>query len=190
MRLDGASLSLLHMADRNAYIGYLPQDVELFSGTVRDNIARLGEADDPAVIKAATAAGAHEMILALPKGYDTPIGENGLVLSGGQRQRIGLARALFGDPRLVVLDEPNSHLDAVGEQALIAAIRALRAAGVTLVMIAQRMGAVAQMDKILVLRQGAVENFGPREEVLGRLGLVAKPPAERAVPTAATEARP
>jgi PrtD family type I secretion system ABC transporter len=188
VRLDGASLSLLHVADRSAHIGYLPQDIELFSGTVRDNIARLGEADDAAVIRAATAAGAHEMVLSLPKGYDTPIGEGGHVLSGGQRQRIGLARALFGDPRLIVLDEPNAHLDAQGEQALIAAIRGLRQAGATVVLIAQRMGAVAQMDKILVLRQGAVENFGPREEVLGRLGLVAKPPAERAAPAA--EARP
>jgi ATP-binding cassette, subfamily C, bacterial len=112
------------------------------------------------------------------------------VLSGGQRQRIGLARALFGDPRLIVLDEPNAHLDALGEQALINAIRGLREAGVTVVLIAQRMGAVAQMDKILVLRQGAVENFGPREEVLGRLGLVSKPSAERAAPAVATEARP
>lgn len=177
VRLDDAEIGRRNVADRNLYVGYLPQDIELFNGTVRENIARLGEASDEAVVKAASFAGAHETILALSKGYETRIGDGGVALSGGQRQRIALARALFGDPRLVVLDEPNSNLDAPGEQALIASIGALKEAGVTIVMIAQRMGAVAQMDKILVLRQGAVENFGPREEVLGRLGPVGRPPS-------------
>jgi PrtD family type I secretion system ABC transporter len=169
VRLDGASITDWSPEDRLRYIGYLPQDVELFDGTVRENISRLGEASDGQLLAATQLAGAHELILGLPQGYDTRIGDGGVPLSGGQRQRIGLARAVFGDPRLVVLDEPNSNLDAPGEQALIAAIGELKKRKVTIIMIAQRMGAVALMDKVLILKNGTIEALGPREEVLGKL---------------------
>jgi len=171
VRLDGADVAGWETADRGRHIGYLPQTIELFAGSVRDNIARLGEAEDTAVVEAAQAAGAHDLILGLPQGYDTPIGEGGVPISGGQRQRIGLARAMFGNPRLVVLDEPNAHLDAPGEQALVEAVVRIKKSGATVVLIAQRAGVMAQMDKILVLRAGAVEAFGPRDEILGKLGL-------------------
>ncbi|MGE0253105.1 MAG: type I secretion system permease/ATPase [Alphaproteobacteria bacterium] len=171
VRLDGADVAGWDLADRGRHIGYLPQMIELFAGSVRDNIARLGEAEDAAVVEAARLAGAHDLILGLPQGYDTPIGDGGVPISGGQRQRIGLARAVFGNPRLVVLDEPNSHLDAAGEQALVEAVVGLKKAGATIVLIAQRAGVMAQMDKILLLRAGAVEAFGPRDEILAKLGL-------------------
>jgi len=172
VRLDGAGIGVWAPLDRADYVGYLPQDVELFNGTVRDNIARFKSleqgADDASVVAAASLAGAHETILGLPQGYGTLIGPAGLALSGGQRQRIGLARAVFGDPRLVVLDEPNASLDADGEAALQAALKALKERGVTVVCIAQRTELIVLADRILVLRQGAVDAFGTRDEVLGR----------------------
>jgi ATP-binding cassette subfamily C protein/ATP-binding cassette subfamily C protein EexD len=162
VRLDAAAMSGWAAEDRLRYVGYLPQDVELFNATVRDNIARFSDAADEAVIEAASLAGAHETILRLPQGYDTMLGPGGITLSGGQRQRIGLARALFGDPRLVILDEPNSSLDHDGEQALQAAFRALKERQATVVLVTQRLGITAEIDKLLVLRNGQVEAFGPR----------------------------
>ena len=169
VRLDGADLGVWPPADRGRHVGYLPQAVELFAGTVRENIARLGEAEDEAVVAAAERAGAHEAILGLPGGYDTPIGEGGVPVSGGERQRIALARAVFGAPALLVLDEPNAHLDADGEQALVEAVVRMREQGVTVVLIAQRAGVMAQVDKVLVLQAGVVAACGPREEVLAAL---------------------
>ena len=186
VRLDGAELTAWRDADRGRHVGYLPQAVELFAGTVRDNIARLGEAEDEAVVAAAERAGAHEVILGLPGGYDTPIGEGGVPISGGQRQRIALARAVFGEPSLLVLDEPNAHLDAEGEAALVAAVVGMREQGVTVVLIAQRPGVMAQVDKILVLQAGAVTAFGPREEVLAALRRPASLAGPKEVPPASS----
>ena len=167
VRLDGAALEQFTDAERGKRIGYLPQDLALFDATVADNIARLeGERDDAAVVLAAQRAGAHEMILRLPQGYDTPIGPQGAGLSGGQRQRIALARALYGDPAVVVLDEPNAHLDAQGEQALIAAIMDAKARGRTVVIMAHRPSAIAACDLLLMLQEGAVRSFGPKDQVL------------------------
>ena len=169
VRLDGADLRQWNRAQLGVHLGYLPQHVELFSGTVAQNIARMGSVDDARVIQAAQRAGVHELILRLPQGYDTPVGASGASLSGGQRQRIGLARALYGDPKLLVLDEPNSNLDAEGELALLDAIRTTKRAGCTVIVIAHRPSLVRDVDKVLVLREGRVEQFGPREEVLARL---------------------
>jgi ABC-type protease/lipase transport system fused ATPase/permease subunit len=169
VRLDGADIQVWLDADGAKHIGYLPQDIELFAGTVRDNIARLGDADPEQVIEAAKLVGLHETIMRLPRGYDTDIGEAGLKLSGGQRQRVGLARAIFGKPRLVILDEPNASLDYEGEEALVQAIGALKAQGTTVVVIAHRPSILGQADKLLVLRNGAIDAFGNRADVIAKL---------------------
>ena len=169
VRLDGADVTAWPDADRGRHVGYVPQSVELFRGTVRDNIARLGAASDEDVVAAAQLAGAHDIILGLPRGYDTPIGVGGVPISGGQRQRVALARAVFGNPALLVLDEANAHLDGDGELALAAAVQRLRERGCTVVLIAQRAGIMALADKVLILKAGAVEAFGPRDEILRTL---------------------
>lgn len=166
VRLDGADVAYWPREDLGPWMGYVPQDVELFDGSVAENIARLGEVDSEAVVAAARRANAHEMILTLPQGYDTPVGESGARLSPGQRQRIALARALYGDPRLVVLDEPNSNLDGAGEIALAQALSGLRAEGVTSVVITHRPSLIAHVDKILMLEGGRVQQFGPASEVM------------------------
>ena len=169
-RLDGADLFAWPPEQLGPYIGYLPQDVELFGGTVRDNIARLAPNPDPAAVaEAAMTAGVHEIILRLPKGYETEIGEGGSFLSGGQRQRIGLARALYGRPRLLVLDEPNASLDSEGEEGLVTALQSAKEWGATVVIVAHQPRILRPADKILLLRDGRVELFGPRDEVYARL---------------------
>jgi len=177
VKLDGCDLAKWDFEQLGAAIGFLPQDVELFFGTVRDNIARMGEAPDEAVIAAAQRAMAHELISGLPQGYDTLIGEGGVKLSGGQRQRIGLARALFGEPRLIVLDEPNANLDQEGESALAAAIAEVKRNGAAVVIVGHRPSTLAQADRVMLLKDGAVALIGPREEVLTTLRRE-KPPAE------------
>jgi PrtD family type I secretion system ABC transporter len=166
VRLDGVDVSYWPRHDLGKWIGYVPQDVELFDGTVAENIARLGDINSEAVVAAAQRANAHEMIVTLPQGYDTRVGEHGLGLSPGQRQRIALARALFGDPRLVVLDEPNSNLDGAGEVALAKALSGLRSEGVTTVVITHRPSLIAHVDKILMLEAGRVQQFGPAGEIM------------------------
>ena len=167
VRLDRASIEQWTPAARGRHVGYLPQDVELFEGTVAQNIARF-EHDPPAaaVIAAAKAAGVHDLIVNLPTGYETELGERGTALSAGQRQRIALARALYGEPFLVVLDEPNSNLDAEGEEALTKAILAVRARGGIVIIVAHRPSALASVDRVLVLRQGAQQAFGSKDEIL------------------------
>lgn len=169
VRLDGADVFTWQREDFGRHVGYLPQDVELFDGSVIRNIARMGEPDAEAVFAAAKLAGCHDMILRLPQGYDTEIGEGGQHLSGGQRQMIGLARALYGMPRLVVLDEPNSNLDGDSEANLVQALGRLKAEGVTVVLVSHRPALVQGVDKVLLLKEGAIEMFGPRAEVLKRL---------------------
>ncbi|RWM79252.1 MAG: type I secretion system permease/ATPase [Mesorhizobium sp.] len=172
VRIDGAALEHWRTEDRNRHMGYLPQSIELFGGTVRQNIARLGDASDAEVVKAAQRAGCHDMILRLTKGYDTEIGEGGIFLSGGQRQRIALARALLGNPRVVVLDEPNSNLDQEGESTLIAAIAEIKQAGATVVLVSHRFAMMRVVDMIAFLRDGVLEKFGPRDQMLEELRAV------------------
>jgi ATP-binding cassette subfamily C protein/ATP-binding cassette subfamily C protein EexD len=175
VRLDGADVFTWMREDFGRHVGYLPQDVELFDGTVLRNIARMADPDPELAFEATKLAGCHEMILRLPQGYDTEIGDGGQHLSGGQRQLIGLARALYGAPKLVVLDEPNSNLDGDAEQALIRGIEALKRQGVTVVLVSHRPTLVQGVDKVLLMRDGAVEAFGPRAEVLKRLVQQARP---------------
>jgi ABC-type protease/lipase transport system fused ATPase/permease subunit len=168
--LDGAALDQWSSRERGRHIGYMPQTSDLFPGTIADNIARLvPDADDVAVISAARAAGVHDMIVALPDGYETQVGEGGRNLSAGQRQRVALARALYGDPFLVVLDEPNSNLDGEGERALAEAIAAIRARGGIVVVVAHRNSVLSQIDFLLVMENGAAKIFGPRDQVLKSL---------------------
>ena len=169
VRLDGAELSQWSRKQLGPHIGYLPQDVELLDGTVAENIARFGDVDSQRVVAAAQSAGVHELIVHLADGYDTVLAGNGQSLSAGQRQRLGLARALYGDPCLIVLDEPNSNLDQEGEAALADTLRALKAQGRTLVVVTHRAGLLEQMDLLAVLVEGQVTRFGPRDKVLAAL---------------------
>jgi PrtD family type I secretion system ABC transporter len=169
VRLDGADTFTWDRYDFGRYVGYLPQDVELFTGTMKENIARLGEVDDEAVIKAAQLAGVHDVILRLPQGYDSQFSQSGYSLSGGQRQRVALARALYGDPKLVVLDEPNSNLDSDGEDALMRALGWLKEHKVTTILIAHRPSLLQHVDKVVVINQGQIQFAGPRDEILRKI---------------------
>jgi len=169
VRLDGADVSTWRRDDLGQYMGYLPQDIELFTGTVGDNIARLQTADSEEIIATAKRAHAHEMIMRLPKAYDTEVGEGGVALSAGQRQRIGLARALFGNPSLVILDEPNANLDSEGEIALVASLKDLAERGITCVTISHKPSLLSSVTKLLILNDGKVEIFGPRSEIMARV---------------------
>lgn len=182
IRLDGADVAEWDSEELGRYLGYLPQTVELFSGTVAENIARLGQIDQEAVLAAAQAAGAHEMILALPNGYETDVGDFADRISGGQRQRIGLARALYGNPALVVLDEPNSNLDGTGEMALLQALRALKARGTTVVIVSHLPHLLHLADKVLVMQDGKVARFGARDEVLREMMQGGRKPPGKARP--------
>lgn len=177
VRLDGAEIGQWSREAIGPHLGYLPQDIELFAGSVAENIARFGEIDAEQVITAATQAGIHQMILRFANGYDTQLGPSGMGLSGGQRQRIALARALYGQPALVVLDEPNSNLDDAGETALVTAIGELRAKGTTVILVTHRPSVLAVVDKLLVLQDGTQKLFGPRDQVLKALLPAAPPPA-------------
>ena len=180
VRIDRADISSWDSERLGPHIGYLPQDVELFSGSVAENIARLGDVDSQKVIRAARLAGVHHMILALPRGYDTQIGEYGAALSGGQRQRIGLARALYGDPKIIVLDEPNSNLDEEGEATLLQAIVNLRELRSTVVLVTHKPNILSLVDNIMVMQDGQIALCGARQEVLGRLAEMQRKQREQA----------
>jgi ATP-binding cassette, subfamily C, type I secretion system permease/ATPase len=169
VRLDGIDISTWSRGDLGPHIGYVPQDVELLAGTVRENIARHEQASDEQIVAAAQAANAHELIIRLPKGYDTDIGDGGSLLSGGQKQRIALARAMFDDPKYIILDEPNSNLDTEGEAAILTALAAAKARGATIVIIAHRPSLFSFVDKLLVMRDGRVEKFGERQAVMAAM---------------------
>jgi ABC-type protease/lipase transport system, ATPase and permease components len=184
VRLDGAALDQWDVDELGRHVGYLPQSVELFDGTVAENIARFDpEAKSDDIVRAAKIAGVHELIIRLPDGYETRMGEGGSALSAGQRQRVALARALYGDPFLVVLDEPNSNLDSEGEAALTRAIGAVRARGGIVVVVAHRPSALEAVDQVLVMAGGKMQTIGPRDEVLRKV--LARPqPAQPAAATA------
>ncbi|MPW17645.1 type I secretion system permease/ATPase [Paraburkholderia sp. CNPSo 3157] len=185
VRLDGADIYQWNKDQLGPHIGYLPQDIELFGGTIAENIARFGQIDSAKVIEAARLAGVHDMILRLPQGYDTPVGDGGSGLSGGQKQRIGLARALYGNPALIVLDEPNSNLDEMGEAALRHAIDQLRQAGKTVVLITHRTSIIAATTKLLLLVEGQLRLYGPTAHVMATLS---KAPAQQQAAPASAEA--
>ncbi|MEZ5849315.1 MAG: type I secretion system permease/ATPase [Hyphomicrobiaceae bacterium] len=188
VRLDGADIRQWDVDELGRHIGYLPQDVSLLDGSIAENISRFApDADGRDIIKAAQAAGVHELILRLPEGYETRLGHNGMALSAGQRQRIALARALYRQPFLVVLDEPNSNLDAEGEQALTAAIRSLREGGSIVIVVAHRPSALAAVNKVGVMQQGKLAAFGDKDEILNQQ---VKRPVQRAAAAAATSASP
>jgi ATP-binding cassette subfamily C exporter for protease/lipase len=169
VRLDGADVHAWPREDLGPYIGYLPQDIGLFEGTVAENIARFGPLEDAKIVAAARLAGVHDLILHLPQGYETPVGVDGGALSGGQRQRIALARTLYGDPTLLVLDEPNSNLDEVGESALVAAIAQAKARGATVIFVSHSARLIGVADKLLALREGQLNAYGPRDQVIAFL---------------------
>jgi ATP-binding cassette subfamily C exporter for protease/lipase len=169
VRLDGADIYQWNKGELGPNVGYLPQDIELFGGTVSENIARFGTVDPEKVVQAATRAGVHDMILHLADGYDTLLGDAGAGLSGGQKQRLGLARAMYGDPSLIVLDEPNSNLDDIGEMALVHAVRDLRQRGKTIVLITHRTTLIGVTTKLLLLREGSTQMFGPTGQVMAAL---------------------
>jgi ABC-type protease/lipase transport system fused ATPase/permease subunit len=183
VRIDGAELHTWHPEDLRPHVGYLPQEIALFNGTVGENIARLDNVEPSEIVRAATLAGVHELILRLPNGYQTDVGEFGHLLSGGQRQRIALARAMLGAPKLVILDEPNSNLDPAGEAALFNAIDELKSQGCTVVIVSHKLGLVRKLDKTLLLRDGGVQAIGPSGEVLSILM------AENRVPLTAAAAQ-
>lgn len=169
VRLDGADVFTWDKSELGPHVGYLPQGIELFDGTLAENIARFGEVEMVKVEAAARAVGLHDFIMALPQGYESPVGRDGAMLSGGQRQRVGLARAIYGDPVFVVLDEPNSSLDEEGDAALAGAIRMMKSRGTTFVVMTHRTSVLAVADKMLVLRDGQTQAFGPRDDVLAAL---------------------
>ncbi|MFN3238395.1 MAG: type I secretion system permease/ATPase [Pseudomonadales bacterium] len=180
VRLDGADISSWDRGELGPYVGYLPQDIELFDGTIADNICRFQQPNSDEIVAAAKLAGVHEMILHLPNGYDTVIGGSGGVLSGGQRQRIGLARAVYRAPKLLVLDEPNSNLDDAGEKELVEALRRIKSAGTTIAVITHRTMVLQCVDKILVMKEGVAASFGSRDQVLTALKSPATAPAKSA----------
>jgi len=182
VRLDGADVWLWPRSSLGQHVGYLPQDIELFADTVANNISRFQTGQDEAVIEAAKMAGVHELILRLPNGYDTLVGEGGAILSGGYRQRIALARAVFGNPSLVVLDEPSSNLDSDGDAALTDCVISLRQRRATVVIISHRPATIGVVDKLLVIRDGIAEMFGPRGEIMAKL---TRPIPMQAVPKSA-----
>lgn len=190
IRLGGMDVFAWERTNFGRFAGYLPQDVDLFPGTVKDNIARMSDADDASVMAAAKAANAHDMILRLPHGYETVIGENGTTLSGGQRQRVGLARALFGEPIFLVLDEPNANLDKDGEAALVAAMRSAAARGAMVVVITHRTSLLDAVTKMLVLNEGRVEAFGDSGAVLAHLTDQHRQTAQRLAQRMAQQGRP
>ena len=169
VRLDGVDIYPWNKTELGPHLGYLPQEVELFDGALADNIARFGEVDIAKVETAARAVGIHDMIMSLPDGYETSIGDDGCRLSGGQRQRIGLARAIYGNPRFIVLDEPNSSLDEAGERNLVHTLLSLKAQGSTIIVITHRTSVLVAVDNLLVLQDGQVKAYGPRDEVLAAL---------------------
>lgn len=175
VRIDKADIEHWDSEELGRFVGYLPQDIELFEGTIAENIARFGEADPAKVVATANLAGVHEMILQLPAGYDSLIGPGGVSLSAGQRQRVALARALYGDPVFIVLDEPNSNLDEQGEKALVAAVARIKARGATVLIISHRPGILGVVDKIALLVAGQLQAFGPRDEVLAALKQAQQP---------------
>ncbi len=169
VRFDGFDVTQWDPNELGPHIGYLPQDVELFAGTIAQNIARFCEADHAEIIRAADLAGMHEMVQHMPNGYDTQIGEGGLALSGGQRQRVGLARALFGKPSIVVLDEPNANLDATGESALVGAVQYLKQCGTTVIFVTHKTNMLTLADKVLLIEQGTIRLYGERDEVMAKI---------------------
>ena len=190
IRLDGSEISHWNPVQLGKHIGYLPQDVELFSGTISENIARMGQVEDKQVFKAAKLAHAHDMIQTLPEGYNTQIGEAGMRLSAGQRQRLGLARAVYGAPHLVILDEPNANLDEAGESALAATVGKLKRWGAGVIVVGHRPSTLAQADKVLVIKDGCVAMFGPREHILRELQRLREPAATREEPGPRPAANP
>ena len=168
VRFDGAEIDHWSRDELGKHIAYLPQTIELFSGTIAENIARMGKVDAKEVVAAAQKAGVHDLVVRLPRGYMTKVSDGHSGLSGGQKQRIALARALFGDPRIVVLDEPNSNLDAEGESMLQNVLNELKSRGVTTFVIAHRPSVLQNVDRILVLKDGLIERFAPRNEVMGQ----------------------